>query len=472
METSNCAPHGLWTITLDQAMDQIAAFGFNAIRLPYSSECMAAPASAVSGVDSWRNPTLVGLTPLQIMDRVVEAAAARHLRVILDRHRPDSGGQSELWYTSRFPERQWIADWVSLAGRYRNQPAVIGADLHNEPHGPACWGCGDPATDWAAAATRAGDAVLAVNPDWLIFVEGVEQQTTGGSTWWGGGLADAATRPISFALPHHLVYSVHDYPASVYAQRWFSDPGYPGNLPSIWDRNWGYLQQRGLAPVFVGEFGTKLETASDKAWLTTLVSYLAEHRTSFAYWSYNPNSGDTGGLVADDWRTPQQAKLNALAPLLPTSGTPGTSTTTTASTASTSPTSTTPTSETPRATSTAPASTTPASTTPRTTATPTSGGATLTAAWQLGDQWPSGYVANLTLRAPGTAVSSWRVSWADPHARSVSSSWGMTCSVAAGRVTCTGAGWAAVIPARGSVQVGLVVVNDGIAPRSPALTIG
>ena len=66
----------------------------------------------------------------------------------------------------------------------------------------------------------------------------------------------------------------------------------------------------------MGEFGTKLGTESDAAWLRHLVGYLATNRMSFAYWSYNPNSGDTGGLVADDWRTPQQAKLDDLAPLL------------------------------------------------------------------------------------------------------------------------------------------------------------
>ncbi|MEH3089990.1 MAG: hypothetical protein PGN24_10475 [Microbacterium arborescens] len=45
----------------------------------------------------------------------------------------------------------------------------------------------------------------------------------------------------------------------------------------------------------LGEFGTKLETASDRKWLSTLVSYLSRTGMSYAYWSYNPNSGDTGG---------------------------------------------------------------------------------------------------------------------------------------------------------------------------------
>jgi endoglucanase len=512
LETSNCAPHGLWRISLDQAMDQMASFGFNTIRLPFSSECIAAPASAVSGVDTWRNPGLVGLTPLQIMDRVVDAAQARHLRVILDRHRPDSGSQSELWYTSRYPEQQWIADWVSLAKRYLGRPTVIGADLHNEPHGPACWGCGNPATDWAAAATRAGNAVLTANPDWLIVVEGVEQQATAGWTWWGGGLADAATHPITLSAPNRLVYSAHDYPASVYPQRWFADPGYPGNLPAIWDRNWGYLQRGGIAPVLLGEFGTKLETASDRAWLTTLVDYLGKNRIGFAYWSYNPNSGDTGGLVADDWVTPQRAKLDALAPLLPgaagstVSSRPPTSTsaaaqpsttppsttapstftvrtTTTAPTTSTTrsttatrstatrPTSTTPTTTTTRPTSTTPTTSTTRPTTPTATTSPGTG-ARATAVWKLRTTWPTGYVADIDVTAPAGAVTGWQLSWADPHARAVSSAWGMTCSVAAGRVSCTGAAWAATVPARSTVRVGLVVTGDGAPPTSPTVTIG
>ena len=297
-------------------MDQIASFGFNTIRLPYSSECLAGTAAAVSGVDSRRNPGLQGLTPLQVMDRVVDAAAARNLRVLLDRHRPDSGSQSELWYTERFSEQRWIDDWVSLASRYANNSTVIGADLHNEPHGPACWGCGDPAVDWAAAATRAGDAVLAANPHWLVVVEGVERQQTAGTPGGAAAWRTSPAHPITLAVPHQLVYSAHDYPASIYPQSWFADPAYPANLPSVWNKNWGYLQQQNIAPVLMGEFGTKLGTESDAAWLTALVGYLQTNRMSFAYWSYNPNSGDTGGLVADDWRTPQQAKLDDLAPLL------------------------------------------------------------------------------------------------------------------------------------------------------------
>ncbi|MFM9469909.1 cellulase family glycosylhydrolase, partial [Streptomyces scabiei] len=85
------------------------------------------------------------------------------------------------------------------------------ADLHNEPHGPACWGCGDASRDWQAAATRAGNAVLAANPHLLIIIEGVERQGDGGTTWWGGGLKDAGSKPVVLNTPGRVVYSPHDY---------------------------------------------------------------------------------------------------------------------------------------------------------------------------------------------------------------------------------------------------------------------
>ena len=462
-------------------MDQIASFGFNAIRLPFSSECIEGTAASVSGVDSRLNPELQGLSPVQIMDRVVAAAAVRNIRVVLDRHRPDSGAQSALWYTDRYPEQQWIADWVMLANRYADQPTVIGADLHNEPHGAACWGCGDPATDWAAAATRAGNAVLAANPHLLILVEGVEKQSSG-TTWWGGGLADVAAHPITLDVPHELVYSPHDYPASIFAQTWFTDPAYPANLPALWDSNWGFIAQQGIAPVLLGEFGTKLATESDAEWLDTMVDYLAERQLSFAYWSYNPNSGDTGGLVADDWTTPQQAKLDALAPVLEPSAQPvpgGTGETSTPpppaatpapTSTSTAPSMTAPSTAVP-STTVAP-TTAPSMTVPSTSAAPTTGSPGAAAAsWQLQSSWPNGYVAQVIVSAPSAAVSTWSVSWPDRHATSVVNAWGMNCSRVAELVSCTGADWAAAVPAGGSVTVGLQVANDGTAPAVPVLAV-
>lgn len=448
LETSNCAPHGLWTIPLDDGMRQIAAMGFTTLRVPFSNECLSAAAS--SSIDATANPELVGLAPLQLLDVVVARAAAAGLTVILDRHRPDSGAQSALWYTDRFSEARWIADWRMLAGRYRDDPTVIGVDLHNEPHGDACWGCGDPARDWRAAATRAGNAVLEENPRLLIIVEGVERQPDGSRTWWGGGLAGVAAAPVELDVPGRVVYSPHDYPASVYAQAWFSDPAYPANLEAVWERNWGYLATQGIAPVLLGEFGTTYRTESDRQWLQSLVGYLARTGISFGYWSFNPNSGDTGGLVADDWRTPQQDKLDALAPILTPRPAPTATPTTVPSV-------------TPRPTVTPPQTVTPS---PGPTAPAPAGGRVQ---WLLQSAWGAGYVAEFLVEA-GAAASSWSVSWDSPAATAVVNSWGMDCTLSAGRITCTGTGWAQSLTPGQSVRVGLQVAASA-APSAPAVSL-
>jgi endoglucanase len=312
LETSTFAPHGLWARNYRDMLDQIAQAGFNTVRLPYSNQLFD-PGSTPQGIDPQQNPDLQGLTGLEIMDRVIAAAGDRGLSVILDRHRPTAAAQSELWYTDRVPESRWIDDWVMLATRYRGDPTVIGADLHNEPHGPASWGDGNPRTDWRLAAERAGDAIQAANPDWLIIVEGVEH-TGDDWYWWGGNLSAAGRAPVELAVPNKLVYSAHDYGPGVYAQRWFSAPEFPNNLPRIWGAHWAYLRQTGVAPVLVGEFGGR-SVGSDRegVWQRALLDYLRTGGLSYTYWAWNPDSGDTGGLLADDWSTLDRSKLAMLA---------------------------------------------------------------------------------------------------------------------------------------------------------------
>src|SRR5215475_13614327 len=211
METSNFAPHGLWTRGYKSMLDQIKSLGYNTLRLPYCNQLFDS-GSVPNGIDFNLNPDLQGLNGQQIMDKIIAYCGQIGLRVFLDRHRPDAAGQSELWYTAAYSETRWINDWRSLAQRYSGNPTVVGADLHNEPHGAACWGCGDMNRDWRLAAERAGNAILSVNPNWLIIVEGVEAFNND-FYWWGGNLMGAATAPVRLNAPNRLVYSAHDYPS-------------------------------------------------------------------------------------------------------------------------------------------------------------------------------------------------------------------------------------------------------------------
>ncbi|MCB0923928.1 MAG: cellulase family glycosylhydrolase [Mycobacterium sp.] len=332
-EGTNLSPHGLWTRNYKDMIDQMSDQGFNTIRLPYSSEMLHTTAQP-NGIDFYQNPDLQGLNAIQVMDKVVEYAGEKGMRVVLDHHRSTAGaGTSEngLWYNSQYTEDQWVADWQMLADHYKGNPTVIGFDLHNEPYN-GTWG-GGGATDWARAAERAGNAALSVNPDLLIFVEGVGSYQ-GQNYWWGGNLMGVKDRPIVLDVPNRVVYSPHDYPNSVWPQPWFQTADFGANLPNVFRQAWGYIYEDNIAPIWVGEFGTKLQDPKDVVWFEAITSYLSgdfdnngtidipagTEDMSWAYWSWNPNSGDTGGILADDWRTVNQNKMAYLTPIQYTGG--------------------------------------------------------------------------------------------------------------------------------------------------------
>ncbi len=312
METGYFAPEGLDVRNWQEMLDQIVQAGFNTIRFPFSSQFLDDPKSLPQHISYVKNPDLKGLHGLRLLDRLIEGARLRGLKVLLDRHRPNADDQTALWYTDQYPESRWIADWVLLAKHYRRDATVIGADLHAEPHGPATWGKGDLKTDWRLAAERAGNAILRANPDWLIVVEGIEQYK-GALYWWGGNLEGAGKYPVRLLRPDKLVYSAHDYGTDVYPQAWFQAANFPQNLVSIWQKHWAYLQLSGQAPVLVGEFGASSVHQTEGTWLRKLMAFLKTHGFSYTYWAWNPDSEDTGGLLLRDWKTLDQQKLSILA---------------------------------------------------------------------------------------------------------------------------------------------------------------
>ena len=164
----------------------------------------------------------------------------------------------------------------------------------------ATWGTGDPNTDVRLAYQSAGNAILAVDPQALIFCEGISEtpNSSGGydSTWWGGDLELAGQYPVTLNSPGHVVYSAHDYGPNLYQQSWFNSTTTAASLAAVWNKYWGYLYAQGGAPLWVGEFGTgngATDVSSGTAgsqgqWFTSLVSYLAGNRwMGWTYWALN-----------------------------------------------------------------------------------------------------------------------------------------------------------------------------------------
>ena len=197
-ETTDHLAHGLWAQDYKTILNAIQSLGYNVIRIPFSNELVESnpvPTNyTTSASGSAANTALVGQTALADLDTIISYAGSIGLRVILDNHMSEAGNNNEssgLWYTSTYPEANWIADWQTMATRYsaskftyNGNPTVIGFDLRNEPHSPtsggSCW-TGDTsapsscpttltAQNWPVAATKAGNAILAINPEALIFV--------------------------------------------------------------------------------------------------------------------------------------------------------------------------------------------------------------------------------------------------------------------------------------------------------------
>ncbi|MGH2444057.1 MAG: beta galactosidase jelly roll domain-containing protein, partial [Chloroflexota bacterium] len=355
MEDRYFVPAGLDRQPLDSIVSRVKRLGFNAIRLPFSNQMVEQ--NPVVNDHLGANPNLRGLHALRVMDLIIQAAGRAGLKIILDDQRSSAGTQPErngLWYTGAYPESSWIRDWQTLVTRYRGDPTVIGADLRNEPHTapPGPWSVGaylhqgstwgpyrgadHPATDWRLAAERGGDAILSLNPNLLIFVEGLQLYPDAGqpggidSYWWGGILTPARRYPVRLSIAHRLVYSPHEYGPLKWQMPFFGRTMTYQTQSQVWMRHWAFLEHAALpvrTPIFIGEFGTcgtssacvsDTHPGSQGLWFSILLQYLRQHpEIGWSFWALNGTShlGDPTPqyILKPNWRSIRlRALVNSL----------------------------------------------------------------------------------------------------------------------------------------------------------------
>jgi endoglucanase len=326
-ESKDFVVAGLDKAPLATIAAQIRAAGFNSVRLPWSNELLETnPPVAAARVSA--NPTLAGKPAMDVFDAVIAALAFEGLVVVIDNHvskaewcctEQDGNG---LWFTPEYPESKWLDDWRTMAKRYRNVPAVIGAELRNELRGmpdgrKPNWGGSDATLDWRAAAKRGGDAVLEEHPGLLVMIDGLEYSTD---------LTGAYDKPISLAVANRLVWAPHDY-------AWFH-PGLASTaqLKTDLGQKWGFLlvqDQPYTAPVWISEFGiahTPSEVSS--LWFTSFLDYLDDADEDWAYWALNGTQStgttrtlgaeETFGVLDTSWSNPASSvHLGALQSKMP-----------------------------------------------------------------------------------------------------------------------------------------------------------
>ncbi|SEI99706.1 cellulase family glycosylhydrolase [Demequina mangrovi] len=340
--TSARVLHGLWTVDMEPVLDQVAARGINVLRVPISTELLLewkAGRAEVSGSVNQAGAQS-GLDTLEVFDAFLAACKERGVKVILDVHSAladDAGHLSPVWFAGDVTSTDFVEGWTWVAKRYRDDDTIVAFDLQNEPHGKASenprasWGGGAADTDWKAVAEDLALRILDIHPNVLVMVEGIETYPKDGSswsstdagdydtTWWGGNLRGVADAPVDLGdYQDRLVYSPHEYGPLVYEQPWFQSSFSKASLEhDVWEPNWLYLDSDGIAPLLIGEWGGRLgQDERQDRWMTAVRDLIVERRLSHTFWCVNPNSGDTGGLLLDDWTTWDEEKYALLEPAL------------------------------------------------------------------------------------------------------------------------------------------------------------
>ncbi|MEI6894106.1 MAG: cellulase family glycosylhydrolase [Colwellia sp.] len=360
--------------TIQQTMDEIKAQGINVIRLPIAPQTLdetdAQGIGFVSDGGVLKNHESVRQTNArQAMVDFIKQADENDLQVIIDIHScsnylgwragkldsiPPYADKDRVGYdytredyacaeagdgvtVHEYNEEIWLDNLREIAGLSAEIGVdnIMGIDIFNEPW-DYTW------EDWKTLSEHAYEAINEVNPDILIFVEGISGGTSDGievphgdetsNPNWGENFYEHQTNPLNIPK-NRLVLSPHTYGPSVFAQEHFMDPTQPEceglsgdeageadcnlvidaeKLYAGWDEHFGYLREQGYAMV-IGEFGgnmdwpnnsriaeqemwSHIEPGIDQVWQNTLVDYMKDKDIQGCYWSINPESGDTGGI--------------------------------------------------------------------------------------------------------------------------------------------------------------------------------
>lgn len=279
-----------------------------------------------------------------IWNMAVDWCRENGMKIMIDIHSATTaamGHQKPLWYDDNFSEKDWLEALEWFTDYYKDDDTIIAIDLKNEPHGKpeegtfAKWDDSQDSNNWKYAAEKGAMACLKQNPNLLIMIEGIEcypdfekgaDWTTPAvdyahydepskifGAWWGGNLRGVKDHPVDIGeFNKQIVYSPHDYGPLVWKQNWFymDDDSKTFSRESLlddyWRDTWAYLVEENMYPLLMGEWGGFIDkehdpTGENKHWMQELRDYMIDKHIHHTFWCFNENSGDTGGLVYDDF---------------------------------------------------------------------------------------------------------------------------------------------------------------------------
>jgi autotransporter-associated beta strand protein len=249
------------------------AKGLNLIRLPFRWERVQHTLLAT-----------LDATEMGRLDSVIASAHSRGMKVILDMHNYNNYSISGTGYQVGSANVSYAAYqnvWSQLAAHYKNESAIYGYDIMNEPGGTLA--------NWSTAAQGVVNTIRLQDTTHYIFQEGIS--SSGAQSWLKYNAALNIVDPVG-----RLIYSAHSYwdsnDSGTYSASYTSQGAYPtlGN-----DRVAPFLQWLGTMPHahgHIGEFGVPNTNATNSAqWNVVLNNFLGTIQAaglSATYWAGGP----------------------------------------------------------------------------------------------------------------------------------------------------------------------------------------
>ena len=246
---------------------KIKDLGFNCVRLPFNYRIIKEGALKYL-TDAVRNCRKYGLWC--ILD--LHAAPGSQNE---DWH-SDSSGQALLW-KSKKDQDEFIKIWRLLSRTFKDEEAVAGYDILNEP----VWPHNGPILE---LYKKTVSAIREIDKRHIIFLEG--------NCW---------SQRIEFLGPpwdDNLVYSIHFYPPLEFTFSFVRDLKYPGYIfGEYWSKTrlreilekYYRLQELWQVPIYVGEFGQNSRCAycrREFRWTQDVLSIFKQFGFHWTYWTY------------------------------------------------------------------------------------------------------------------------------------------------------------------------------------------
>jgi endoglucanase len=280
------------TMVTDSELRVIASWGANHIRLQMMMDGF--PFSRADWIDEYAyRQWLDGV--LQHVDSILPTCRKLGLKILLDMHTLPGGKNNPSMVDKIFTNKGWqwiyIKLWQEIADRYKNEPAIWGYDIANEPHEGNVI---DSIMNWHDLAALTAKEIRKIDSTHVIVVESAQDANIEGL---------CRMQPINVS---GVVYSFHFYtPLAFTHQGIYSKDivAYPG---VVVDRAWNVAgirkvmnavaewQRKYSAAIYVGEFSA-VRWAPNKngdAYVDDCIKLFEENKWSWAYFAFRGGGFD------------------------------------------------------------------------------------------------------------------------------------------------------------------------------------